>query len=244
MKRILLSAIIVLLVALPIAGVGPVSAQPQHKALILSSLEQYVPMGYVSNIENLLTNAGYQVTFLSDGNVTLNLLTTQLNNYEVIIWRTNVYIWSHTTYWYVGEESNAATLKAYAADVAAGRVDDSNGILGITQDFFQKHFNSTSLSNVKLAFVIGTMSSSYAESWVLAGAKAVIDCTDGVSLEFGNIDYYVGLMVDYLTHGVSVQDTLYDVIVRWPLINVPQDQLDSINIAPMWFTGNGTVTLT
>jgi hypothetical protein len=176
--------------------------------------------------------------------VTLNLLVTQLNNYEVIIWRTNVYMWSHTTYWYVGEESNAATSKAYAADFAAGRVDDSNGILGISQDFFQSHFNSKSLSNVKLAFVIGTMSSSYAGSWVYAGAKAVIDCTDGVSLEFGNIDYYVGLMINYLAHGVSVQDTLYDVIVRWPLMNAPQDPLDSINIAPMWFTGNGTVTLT
>jgi len=243
MNRILLSTVIVLLVAVPIAGFAPVSAQPQHKALIMSSLEQFVPMGYVNDIENFLSNAGYQVTFLSDNNVTLDLITTQLNNYEVIIWRTNVYVWPHTTYWYVGEESNAATLKAYAADVAAGLVDNTNGILGVRQDFFQHHFNSASLSNVKLAFIIGTMSSAIAGSWVNAGAKAVIDCTDGVSLTFSNIDYIVGLMTNYLVHGYTVADTLSKVII--PFLNmVLQDPLDSNYIPPMWFTGNGTVTIT
>lgn len=243
MKRILLSTVIVLLVALPIAGVAPVSAQPQHKALIMSSLEQFVPMGYVSDIESFLSKAGYQVTFLSDGNVTLNFLTTQLNNYEVIIWRTNVYLWPHTTYWYVGEESNAATLKAYAADVAAGLVDNTNGILGVSQDFFQHHFNSASLSNVKLAFIIGTMSSSIAGSWIHAGAKAVIDCIDGVSLSFSNVDYIVGLMTNYLVHGTTVANTLSKTILPF-LSMVLQDPLDSNYIPAMWFTGDGTVTIT
>jgi hypothetical protein len=200
-------------------------------------------MGYVNSIENLLSSAGYQVTFLSDGNVTLDFLTTQLNNYEVIIWRTNVYVWPHTTYWYVGEQRNAATMNAYAADVAAGRVDDTNGILGISQDFFQQHFNSASLSNVKLAFIIATMSSTIAGSWINAGAKAVIDCTDGVSLTFSNVDYIVGLMMNYLVHGNSVSDTLNKVIV--PFLNmVLEDPLDSNYIPPMWFTGDGTVTIT
>jgi hypothetical protein len=199
-------------------------------------------MGYLGNIESFLSNSGYQVTFLANGNVTVNFLATQLNNYEVIIWRTNAYVWPHTTYWYVGEESNKATLQAYSADVANGKLDDTNGILGVSQDFFQQHFNSASLSNVKLAFIIGTMSSTIAGSWINAGAKAVVDCTDGVSLAFSNVDYIVGLMMNYLSHGYSVSDTMNKVIV--PFLNmVLTDPLDSNYIPPMWFTGDGTVTL-
>jgi hypothetical protein len=243
LNRMLLVAVVVFLVAIPLASSVSVSAQPQRKAVILSSLEQYVPMGYVSDIENFLSSAGYQVTFLADGQVTLDFLTTQLNNYEVVIWRTNTYIWPHTTYWYVGEQSNAATLQAYAADVAAGYVDNTNGILGVSQDFFQHHFSSNSLSNVKLAFIVATMSVTIAGSWVNAGAKAVIDCTDGVSLTFSNVDYMVGAMTDFLVHGNNVQDTVTKTIV--PFLNmVPNDPLDSNYIPPMWFTGNGTVTIT
>ena len=242
LKRIILTALIVFLVAVPLASFVPVSAQPQRKAVIMSSLEKYVPMGYVDNIESFLTNLGYQVTFLADGQVTLDFLTTQLNNYNVIIWRTNVYIWPHTTYWYVGEQSNTATLQAYAADFAAGYVDNTNGILGVSQDFFQHHFNSSALSNVKLAFIIGTMSTTIAGSWVHVGAKAVIDCVDGVSLTFSNVDYIVGSMMRYLAHGYTVKDTLNNVIV--PFLNmVLQDPLDTNYIPPMWFTGDGTVTI-
>ena len=53
-------------------------------------------------------------SFLSNSAVTLDFLTTQLNNYDVIVWRTNTYSFAHTTYWYVGQTVNLAAERKYA----------------------------------------------------------------------------------------------------------------------------------
>jgi len=128
---------LVLLITIPIFGMAnvagfapplfstPTTPTGHGKALILSSLEQYAPMGYRSQITQDLTYAGYNVTFMKDANITVNFLQTQLNNYEVFIWRTNVYSWNHTTYYYVGQLNDNSTAQAYASDITAGYLDST-----------------------------------------------------------------------------------------------------------------------
>ena len=236
------AAILVLFATLPLTSPVHVSAQTQGRALIISSLEKYVPLGYSQQIQNFLTSAGYQVTFLKDTAVTLNFLTTQLNNYDLIIWRTNIYAWMHVTYWYVGETSNTATLQAYASDYAAGLVDNTNGILGVSEGFFRSHFPAGSLSNVKLVILVS--SSSFSIGLVLknAGIKAIIDYYSTFSLYFDMIDYTTRVIISYLANGYSVQDSVSAVIFRFSNAR-SRDPLDSKYIPSIWWMGDSSLTI-
>ena len=242
MRRLYFAAFVVLIVSLPILGLTPVSAQAQGKALIISSLEKYVPMGYATQVESYLISAGYQVTFVKDTDVTINFLTTQLNKYDLIIWRTNVYSWDHTTYWYVGETSKTATLQAYAADFAAGLIDNTNGILGVSEGFFRRHFTSGSLSNVKLAILISSSSFSIAMVLLNAGVKSIIDYYGSFSLTFDMIDYVTRLVVKYLASGVTVKDSVWNTISRF-LNQRMEDPLDSSYLPPIWWMGDSTLKI-
>ena len=243
MRKFFLVAILVLLVLLPFSGAMPVSAQSQGKALILSSLEKYVPMGYADKVQSYLMSAGYQVTFVQDTAVTLNLLTTQLNNYDVIIWRTNVYIWAHTTYWYVGELTNQATLQAYAADLKARRIDNTNGILGVSVDFFYTHFKAGSLGNVKLAVLVSSMSATIAQIVIRAGVKSVVYYWGSFSLSFNLIDYVTTLVLKYLANGNTVKESVQNTVSRFLTLRL-EDPLDSTYLPPIWYMGNSATTIT
>lgn len=232
----------VLIVSLPLTGLVNVSAQNQGKALIISSLEKYVPMGYTSQIQRYLTGAGYQVTLVQDTGVTLNFLTTQLNNYDLIIWRTNVYSWAHVTYWYVGETSNTATLQAYSSDFANRLVDNTNGILGVSEGFFRSHFPAGSLSHVKLAILVSSSSFSIAFVLVKAGVRSVIDYYGSFSLTFDMIDYVTKLVVNYLSGGTTVKDSVWNTISRF-LNQRMEDPLDSSYLPPIWYMGDGTLAI-
>lgn len=241
MRRIFFVALVVILVALPLSATVPVSAQG-HKALILSSLERYVPTGYSDQIQSFLTAAGYQVTFVKDTSVTVTLLLTQLNNYDLVIWRTNVYGWNHVTYWYVGELANQATSQAYASDFTAGWIDDTNGILGVSLDFFNNHFGPGSLGNVKLAILVSSMSNGMANIWLQAGVQAVVDYYGTFSLTFGLIDYVTSLVVRYLSEGNSVKDSVWKTVLRF-LTLTPSDPLDQSYLPPVWWVGSGALTI-
>lgn len=242
MRRMFFAAVFVLIVSLPLTSPVHVSAQGQGKALIISSLEKYVPMGYALQVEKLLASAGYQVTFLKDTAVTLNFLTTQLNNYDLILWRTNVYSWAHITYWYVGEISNTATLQAHASDVAAGLVDNTNGILGVSEGFFRSHFPAGSLSNVKLAILVSSSSFSIAFPLLTAGVKSVIDYYGSFSLTFDMIDYVTRLVVRYLASGTTVKDAVWNTVSRF-LSERLGDPLDTSYLPPIWWMGDSTLTI-
>ncbi len=251
MRRIFLAALIVVLVSLPLLSVNPVSAlapplftQSQHKALILSSLNNVLPLGYYSRVINYeLSRAGYQVTTLSDTAVTLDVLLTQLNNYDIVIWRTNTYEYRHVTYWYVGQIANSAAQQKYQNDFAQGWINGNAGILGVSISFFSNHFPSGSLSNVKLFLLIASNSNSIALFLLNAKAKAVIFCNGQVSLAFGLIDDLTGALLSYLARGDTVYDSVYSLVS--PFINTePKDKLDTSYAPPFWFVGDSTLKIT
>lgn len=243
MRKILFAVIIVILFALPPYAILPISAQPQRKALILSPLEAYAPTAYSSNIQNFLTKAGYQITRLTNTAVTLDFLVNHLNDYDVVIWRTNVYEWAHKLYWYVGEMYNSGTGQKYASDFKAGWIDNHNGILGMSIDFFSNHFTAQSLNNVKLAILISSVSSTYANILLSAGVKAVIYCYSYFTLTYGSIDFVTGQLVSHLASGQGVGDAVSNTVVPYLTMQV-QDPLDSVYFPPFWYMGDATVRLT
>jgi hypothetical protein len=238
---ILLTVIIALSVGISI----PIHAQNQQKALILSSLEKYQPTQYLDRVARYLTDDGYTVTVMKDTQVTLNFLTTQLNNYDVVFWRTNVYEWHHVTYWYVGELTNKATMQAYSGDVANGNVDDTNAILGVDMNFLFKHFPTGSLNHVKLAVLTGSSSANIAAVFIGAGVKGTVDYYQSVSLAFGETDGITTIVVSYLTSGVSLQNAVWQTLIPFisQQINGGPDPGEASQIPPIWYMGNGTLTI-
>jgi hypothetical protein len=240
---VLLGILFLVEISSPLMMVAATVAPSRPRAVILSSLEQVAPMGsYSSRLESELGRAGYQVSFLADRAVTLDFLTTQLNNYDVVIWRTNLYSFNHVDYWYVGEVANSATLAKYASDVAQGWVDWHVGILGVNVGFFQKHFSARSLANVKLMVLISSYSVWIAGFFVNAGAKAVIMCTDQITLSWGLIDDFTVGVFSYLAGGDTVLDSVFNIVAPSD-VTQPRDPLDYAYVPPFWFSGNGTLTI-
>lgn len=245
LKRILLAAIIMISIAFPLTATAPVHAITPitaHKAVIISPLEMYVPMTYSNRIQVLLTNAGYQVTFVSNTAVTIDFLLNHLNDYEVVIWRSNIYEWAHQMYWYVGEINNPTTAQKYASDFAAGRLDNHNGILGMNSGFISKHFTAGLLNNVKLIMLISSESEQFAYIVLSAGAKAVIYSYGYFSLTWGNMDYVTEQLTEYLTFGQSVGNATSNTVLPYQTMQ-PRDELDSVFYPTLWYMGDATITL-
>ena len=221
------------------------SGQSQRNALILSPISSYDPWRPedLASIENALTQAGYNVTYVENTAVTLNLLTTQLNNYNVVIWRSQVYEHNHIIYYLVGQMNDPTTQQAYASDFSSGWIDDSNGILGASIDFFTNHISQGSLPNVKLMILIASMSDSLASTFLSAGVRSIIEFTGVFSMQFGFADDIVTGIVEYLAQGNSVANSVALVINPYHDI-VLEDPLDSPNIPNVAYTGDSTVTIT
>jgi hypothetical protein len=174
--------------------------------------------------------------------VTLDFLTTQLNNYDVIIWRTNTYTFKHTTYWYVGQTVNLAAEQKYADDFAQGRVNGNAGILGISTQFLSEHLQTGSLANVKLVVLVSSNSVIIANYFIKAGVKAAISCNGSISLAFGQIDDLTSALFYYLASGNTVFNSVYNTVAPYSTLEL-KDPLDSVYSPPFWFTGDGTVTI-
>ncbi len=230
-------------VSIPLTTPVQVRAQPQGKAVILSSLNQVAPIGpYLLWWEYELKHAGYQVTVLTDGAVKVDFLTTQLNNYDLVIWRTNRYTYRHNTYWYVGEVANSGTMNKYASDVAQGWLNGNAGVLGISVDFMNEHFTAGVLANVKLMLLISSESNLLADYFVTAGAKAVVSCNGLISLTFGLIDDQTTALLSYLAMGETVLQAVYDTVAPYAKTTY-RDPLDTYSSPPFWFAGNGALTI-
>ena len=242
MKRIILVAIVTFVILLPSVFTVPSSGHNQGKALILSSIQGNSHMGYANVITDYLANAGYEVTFLNDTAVTINLLTTQLNNYDVVIWRTDNYQRAHTVYWFVGEISNQKTLQNYQSDFRSGWIDDTYGILGVSLDFLRTHFTTESLANVKLAILVSSVSAGIAEVFVRAGVKSAVDYFGNFSHSFSMTDYVTRLVVEYLAKGYTVNDAIVNTVTRFLTIR-HDSPLDAGYVPPVWYLGDGTVTI-
>jgi hypothetical protein len=237
--------LIIALLSLSVLPLIPVQAMGRHKALILSSLQKLAPIrdADLTGITRPLTAAGYIITYLVDDQVTVRLLTTRLNDYDVIIWRTNVYTREHTTYWYVGETTNQATLQQYSSDFSSKLLDSSHGIIGASAGFFQNHFGWASLSSVKVAILVSSVSSSLAGFLLNGGVRSVVEFCSSISLQFGVVDYLTGTLMRFLSDGYDVADAVSNTVTPY-LTMQPRDPLDSVQIPTIAFTGDATVTIT
>jgi hypothetical protein len=242
LQKSLLAVALAATIVLSIIVSFPVHAQNSRQALIISSLERFQPTLYLNRVVGYLTNDGYNVTVVKDTAVTLNLLTTQLNNYDVVIWRTNVYMWNHETYWYVGELTNHATMQAYTQDFAKGYVDDTNAILGVSMNFLVEHFPAGSLNHVKLAVLTASMSANIATVFHSAGVKGAVDYYQSVSLAFGDTDSITAIVVSYLTSGITLQKAIWQTLTPYIAAHFP-DPLETSQIPPLWYFGDGTLTI-
>lgn len=245
MKKILFAVILALVIAFPTSVAAlPTRAPVQHNAVVLSSLNALVPLGYYGTLMiSNLKHAGYNVTYLADTKVTIDFLVNHLNDYDVVLWRTNTFNYIHTTYWYVGEKVNDATAQKYTYDFAEGWINGHAGILGVSQDFINQYFTSKSLNHVKLILFISSDGNSLAPQFVTAGAASVIFCNGVISLQFGLIDDLTNALVTYLAAGQNVLTSVYNTVSPFNQGEQPKDNLDSTYTPPFWFVGNGALTL-
>jgi len=257
MRKIFFAAIIVVLMAVPVVNANSVFGMststispslapgPENSAVILSSLDQVYPMGqYDTELTYYLGQAGYHVTTIANTNVTIDFLLNQLNNYSIVIWRTNTYTWEHIEYWYIGQLANAQVEQEYAGDFAQGYMNGNAGILGVSLNFFSEHFNTPGmLSNVKLMIVISTDSDAFAGFLLNAGAGTVIFCNGPVSLGFGLMDDLTTQVIGDMVAGQTVYSAVYNAVSPYVQNSNPEDPLDTSYTPPFWFQGNATLTL-
>jgi hypothetical protein len=222
----------------------PLHGQSANTAVILSSLEQVYPMGqYASGITYYLTYSGYQVTMLTNTQVTVHFLLTQLNNYSIVIWRTNTYTWKSVEYWYVGELVSAQVETQYASDFASGWMSVNARMLGVSVGFFSDHFTSGMLSNVKLMILISSDAASFADFFLNAGATTVIFANGAISLAYSQIDDLTNQVVASLSTGQNVLNAVYNAVSPYIQNSNPYDPLDSSYTPPFWYQGNGALTI-
>jgi DNA-dependent RNA polymerase auxiliary subunit epsilon len=219
------------------SGVMPPSApRSQSRVLILSSTETLYPMQYASQVATELKQAGYNVTFLSGSAITLDVLTNQLDQYDLLIWRTDSYERGNTTYWYLGQQPNVTT---YAGAVGIKAVDVSNGMIAVSAAFISKSFGPGSLTHLKLAIMISSMSITVAELFVAAGVKTTIDLYKTLLAPPSLFDWVIEALVGYLTSGNSVRDSIYKVIYNYEYVS----SLDDSYLPPLSFLGNGNLLI-
>ena len=242
----LIAILILLMLSVPMGvnALPPRYTIPKGQALILSSLNETEPMGqYGKDAVWYLTYAGYNVTYLNDGQVTVDLLLNQIKNYNVVIWRTNSFTWKHVTYWWVGEKVNDGVQDEYPADFAQGLLNANTGIVGVSSEFFTNHFGPKTLTGVSLLMFLSSDGEAVAPVFVTAGVSSVIYCNGSISLEFGLIDDLTIQMIAYLTQGESVYSAVYDTVSPFNQGEQPKDPLDNTYAPPFWYIGDGSVII-
>jgi len=226
----------------PLSMLVPVRAQ--RTAVILSSLDSVVPFNYYGSLtERYLESAGYRVTMLKDQQVTLDLLTSGLNKFDIVIWRTDVYSFNHREFWYVGERVDSEASTEYSADFSSNLLDVHAGIIGASQDFFLEHWSGQSLKGVKLAILLASDTNVIGQMMINAGVTTVIYCANDVSLEWGQLDDLTAQVVAYLASGDTVDTSVWTTISPYINNQTPEDPLDSTYAPPFWYLGNGALTV-
>ena len=235
----MLFAFMALAIFIPPLGSMPISPGNQPRALILSSTQNEYPMLYVDSITTRLKEAGYDVTFLSSSTVTLNLFTAaQLDQYDIVIWRTDAYMLGNTTYWYLGEQNN----ETYVGAIGIRTIDVSNGMLAVSADFFSNNFGPNSLIHVKLAVLMSSMSITIAQILIAAGVKTTIDLYQTIDWTIAPsslLDRVTWSLVGYLTTGSDVRDSVYKTIYDYEYVS----SVDNSYVPPISFLGNGNLQI-
>jgi hypothetical protein len=170
-----LFALVVLVILVPAPSSMATSPKESSRVLILSSVEGQYPMQYLDEMTAELKEVGYSVTVVRGTAITVSFITTQLDKYDIVIWRTDMYVLGNTTYWYLGEQANQTTSEAYAGQISLRTIDVSNGVFAISPGFLSNNFGPKSLANVKLAILISAMSITIGHIFIRAGVRTTID---------------------------------------------------------------------
>ena len=239
MQKTMLFAFMALAIFIPPLGSISTSPSNQPRALILSSTQSQSPMLYVDRVTSELKNAGYNVTFLTSNTIGLNLFTaTQLDQYDIVIWRTDTYILGNTTYWYLGDQYN----ESYAGTIGVRAIAVSNGMLAVSEKFFSNNFPPNSLTHIKLAILMSSMSITIAQTLIAAGVKTTIDLYQTIDWTIAPpslLDWVTWSLVGYLTTGNDVSDSIYKTIYNYEYAG----SLDDATLPPISFLGNGTLQI-
>jgi hypothetical protein len=242
--------IIVLLLLLPFSipmGVNALAPRvtDTKQALVISPLDATIPFGTRgTSLTKMLTDAGYNVTSLADGAVNVDFLLSNLNNYSVIIWRTNTYAQGHDVYWYIGEHVNNEVQQKYAADFASGLLNAHAGILGMSSDFILHYFKTGSLNRVRLVIFIASYGASIAPALVKAGVNTVVFNNGVISLQTGLVDdLTMSIIANLLVNKQDVESAVYNTLSPVNQGQQPSDSYDSTYAPPFWYIGNGSLTL-
>ncbi len=239
MQRLFLFAIVALAIFIPAPSSTPISPKAPPSALILSSAESQYPMQYLTVMTAELRQIGYNVTFVKGTAITVSLLTTQLDKYDIIIWRTDMYELGNTTYWYLGEQANQTTMQANAGAISLRTIGVSNGMLSVSANFLSTNFGPTSLSNVKLAILISSMSITIAQIFLNAGVRTTIDFFSAINAPLSLFDWVTESLVDYLTTGSTVSDAVSKTLYNFDYGNTPDDSY----LPPLSFLGDGNLLI-
>jgi hypothetical protein len=232
----LLFAFMAFAIFIPPLGSMPIAPSTQPRALILSSTQSQYPMLYVDKVTTELNEAGYNVTFLSSSAITLNLFNKQLDQYSIVIWRTDTYVLGNTTYWYLGQQGNQTV---YAGAIGIKTIEVSNGMLAVSADFFSNNFQPNSLSHVKLAILMSSDSITIARALIAAGVKTTIDLYQALVAPSSLFDWVTWSLVGYLTTGNDVRDSIYKTIYNYEYVS----SLDDSYLPPISFLGNGNLQI-
>jgi hypothetical protein len=193
-------------------------------------------MLYLDRVTTELKEAGYNVTFLSSSTISLNLFTaTQLDQYDIIIWRTDSYVLGSTTYWYVGLQNN----ETYSGAIGIRTIDISNGMLAVDANFFSNNFAPNSLTHVKLAILMSSMSMTIAQSLIIAGVETTIDLYQTLVAPASLLDWVTWSLVGYMTTGNDVRDSIYKTIYNYEYVSSQEDTY----LPPLQFLGNGNLQI-
>lgn len=247
LKVVLTAVLIILVLAIPM-GVNALhtvqsSGAPQQ-ALIISSLNATSPMGYYKeDLVYYLERIGYNITYVADGAVTVDFILHDLGNFSVVIWRTSIFDWAHTTYWFIGEKNNDGIEEEYPAEFAAGNLNDRPGIVGADAAFFAAQFQPNTLAGVKVLILEASDGNSIAPDFLTAGVTSVIFCNGDITLGFGLIDDLTVSIICHLTQGMDVYNAVYNTVSPYNQYQQPEDNLDTGYPPPYWFIGNSTLTL-
>jgi len=239
LQRVFLFALVALAIFVPPPGSMPISPKAPPTVLILSSVESQYPMQYIVDVTADLRQAGYNVTFVKGPAITVSLITTQLNKYDIVIWRTDMYLHGNTTYWYLGEQSNQTTLEAYAGAISTRTIDASNGILAVSADFLSSNYGPKSLANVKLAILISSNSITIAQIFIMAGVKTTIDFYQALNAPLNLFDWVTKSLVGYMTTGSTVRAAIAKTIFNYEYVS----SLDDSYLPPISFLGDGNLQI-
>jgi len=196
-------------------------------------------MLYLDRVTAELKEAGYNVTFLSSNTISINLFTAaQLDQYDIVIWRTDTYVLGNTTYWYLGEQNN----ESYAGAMGIRSIAVSNGMLAVNEIFFSINFPQSSLTHVKLAILMSSMSITIAQALIAAGVRTTIDLYqtfDSTVAPPSLLDWVTWSLVGYLTTGIDVRDSVYKTIYNYEYAGSVQDTY----LPPISFLGDGNLQI-